>query len=200
LFFLGPLEVLIPYVVKNKMGAGASGYGLILSAGGVGAIAVSVLFGQKGLPRRHITYMFVFWGIGVLLISSFAFWTELWQGMVASLFMSAMFSAGMIIWGSMMQRMVPSHLLGRVSSVDWLISSTFVPASFLLTGPAADAFGVETTLIWAGGIGAALTFIILLLPGIHDTEVDGSMDVPGPSTDPVPELAAISPIETLGAP
>lgn len=175
LFFIGPLEVLIPYVVSNDMGGDAGDYGLILSVGGIGALAISFLMGQRGLPKRHITYMYSAWGIGVLLIGTFAFLDSVWQAMVVSFAMSAMFTAGMIVWGTLMHKLVPRDLLGRVSSLDWLVSTALVPVSFILTGPIADVIGVKPTLAWAGVIGSALTFAFLLLPGLHDTEKDGSL-------------------------
>lgn len=175
LFFIGPLEVLIPYVVRNDMGGDAGDYGLILAVGGVGALLISFLMGQRGLPKRHITFMFSVWGIGVLLIGSFALLQSVWQAMLVSFVMSAMFTAGMIVWGTLMHRLVPSELLGRVSSLDWLVSTALVPVSFILTGPIADAIGVDTTLLFAGLIGSALTFAFLALPGLHDTERDGSI-------------------------
>jgi DHA3 family tetracycline resistance protein-like MFS transporter len=175
LAFIGPLEVLIPFVVKNDLGGDAGAYGLILSFGGIGALIASFLMGQRGLPRRHIAFMYSAWGIGVLMISVFAFVTSVPQGMAVSLVMSGMFTAGMIVWGTLMHRLVPAELLGRVSSLDWLVSTALVPVSFILTGPISNAIGVDETLIGAGLIGSALTFLFLLIPGIRDTEKDGSL-------------------------
>ena len=66
-----------------------------------------------------------------------------------------------------MHRLVPAELLGRVSSLDWLISTALVPVSFILTGPISNAIGVEETLIGAGLIGSLTTFAFLLIPGIQ---------------------------------
>lgn len=185
LAFIGPLEVLLPYVVKNDLGGDAGAYGLILSFGGIGALAASFLMGQRGLPRRHITFMYSAWGIGVLMIAVFAFVGSVPQGMAVSLVMSGMFTAGMIVWGTLMHRLVPAELLGRVSSLDWLISTALVPVSFILTGPISNAIGVKETLIGAGLLGSVLTFVFLLIPGIRDTEKDGSMArVPAPEPEP----------------
>ena len=52
LLFLGPTEVLLPYLVKNELGGDARDFGLILAAGGVSALAAAFLIGQTGLPRR----------------------------------------------------------------------------------------------------------------------------------------------------
>jgi hypothetical protein len=47
--------------------------------------------------------------------------------------------------------------------------------SFALTGPAAALLGAQTTLV-VGGITAALvTISFLFVPGVRDTEHDGSM-------------------------
>jgi DHA3 family tetracycline resistance protein-like MFS transporter len=116
LCFIGPLEVLIPYIVKNDLGGGAGGYGLILSAGGVGAILVSLVMGQRGLPKRSVTFLFVTWGVGVLLIASFALAQAVWQAMLASFLMTGLFTAGMIVWGTLLHKLVPPELLGRVLS------------------------------------------------------------------------------------
>jgi hypothetical protein len=61
-------------------------------------------------------------------------------------------------------------MLGRVSSLGWLVSFGLTPISFALAGPAAEAFGVETTMIAAGVGGALLTFAFLLVPGIRNPE------------------------------
>jgi DHA3 family tetracycline resistance protein-like MFS transporter len=70
----------------------------------------------------------------------------------------------------MKQRRVPGGLLGRVSSLDWLISIGLLPVSLALTGPAAAIFGVRGTLIGAGVIGAAVTLGGLALPGVRDID------------------------------
>ena len=48
-------------------------------------------------------------------------------------------------------------MLGRVSSLDWLISIGLLPISFALTAPVASVIGVRATLVGAGLVGAAIT-------------------------------------------
>jgi hypothetical protein len=71
---------------------------------------------------------------------------------------------------TLIQTHVPNELLGRVSSLDWLVSFGLTPVSFALAGPAAEAFGVETTMLVAGVGGATLTAAFLLVPGIRNPE------------------------------
>ncbi len=175
LFYLGPFEVLVPFIVKNSLGGGGDDLGLVFAAGGVGAIAVSLMMSQRGLPRRHITFMYWTFGVAIGSVAGFALVTALWQAMLLSLVEGACVTAGMIVWGTMMHRLVPTELLGRVQSLDWLVSIALVPLSFAVTGPIADSIGVDTTLIAAGILGALATLSFLLIPSLHDTEKDGSL-------------------------
>jgi hypothetical protein len=77
------------------------------------------------------------------------------------------------VWVTTKQRHVPPALLGRVSSLDWLISIGLVPISFALTGPVAAAVGVRGTLAGAGLLGAAVTGAAYFLPGMRDLEDTG---------------------------
>jgi hypothetical protein len=69
-----------------------------------------------------------------------------------------------------MHRIVPKELLGRVSSLDWLMSIGLVPISFAATGPVAAAIGDDATLVWAGLLGTIATVAFLFVPGIRDAE------------------------------
>jgi hypothetical protein len=61
-------------------------------------------------------------------------------------------------------------MLGRVSSLDWLISIGLLPLSFALTAPVAGLIGVRATLIGAAVIGGVATLGALFLPGMRDIE------------------------------
>jgi DHA3 family tetracycline resistance protein-like MFS transporter len=83
-------------------------------------------------------------------------------------------AAGTIVWATVKQQHVPARLLGRVSSLDWLISISLLPVSYALTGPVAAAIGARATLVGAGLVGGAVTFAGLLLPGMRDLDREGS--------------------------
>jgi hypothetical protein len=61
-------------------------------------------------------------------------------------------------------------MLGRVSSLDWLISIGLLPLSFALTAPVTEMIGAQMTLVGAGVGGAVITFAGLFLPGMRDVE------------------------------
>ena len=170
LLFMGPAEVLLPYIVKNDLHAGAADLGIVFAAGGVGSVGCAIVLGQRGLPRRDITFMYVTWTLATFAIAGYGLATAVWQLMVASLAFNALETAGTIVWATAKQRHVPPALLGRVSSLDWLISIGLLPLSFALTGPVSSAIGVKATLIGAGVLGGLITFAALLLPGMRALE------------------------------
>jgi len=174
LLFMGPAEVLLPYLVKNQLHGSAADLGLVFAAGGIGSVGCAVVLGQRGLPRRDITFMYLAWTLATFAIAGYGLATAVWQLMLASLAFNALETAGTIVWATAKQRNVPGALLGRVSSLDWLISIGLLPLSFALTGPVSSAIGAQTTLIAAGLLGGVVTFAALLLPGMRDVEVAGA--------------------------
>lgn len=183
LAFWGPFEVLLPFVIEDRLDAGPGAFGAVLSAGGVGAVLAAILVGQRGLPQRPILATYLCWSIGTILLVGFAIGRETWQLMIFSFFMFGLFSAGIIVWTTLMHKLVPSGLLGRVSAFDFALSMSLLPVSFAVTGPLAQAIGNEQTLLGAGLLGAVLIVLFLLVPGVRDAERDPRL---GPPQEPVP--------------
>jgi DHA3 family tetracycline resistance protein-like MFS transporter len=177
LLFMGPAEVLLPYLVKNDLHGSAADLGIVFAAGGIGSVGCAVIVGQRGLPRRDITFMYVTWTLATLAVAGYGLATAIWQLMLASLAFNALETAGTIVWATAKQRHVPTALLGRVSSLDWLISIGLLPLSFALTGPVSAAIGAQATLIAAGVLGAIVTFGALWVPGMRDVEALGDRDL-----------------------
>jgi MFS family permease len=170
LVFLGPMEVLVPFLVKNRLGLGPEALGLIFAAGGIGSILMSLVIGNLGQPRRRITAMYLSWSIAVATMAAYGFMTDLWEGLIVGFIVASLFELGQMIWMTLLQQEVPRELLGRVSSLDWMISTGLVPVSFALTGPVAELLGPERTMIGAALLGAVLMSSLLFVPGVRDPE------------------------------
>jgi MFS family permease len=190
LLFMGPAEVLLPYLVKNVMGGSASDLGLVFAAGGIGSVGCAVVVGQRGLPKRDITFMYLAWTAATVAVAGYGLATAVWQLMLASLCFNALETAGTIVWATAKQRHVPAALLGRVSSLDWLISIGLLPVSFALTGPVSAAIGAQATLVAAGVIGGVVTFAALLLPGMRAVEGLEAGEEPAEPREPAEPLPA----------
>lgn len=170
LMFMGPVEVLLPFIVKEEMRRSAGQLGLVFTVGGVGSIAAAVVMGSRGQPRRTITFVYVTWTLSTLTLVGYGIASTVWFLLVPSFLFNLLESAGTIVWSTLKQEHVPPHLLGRVSSLDWLISIGLMPVSFALTGPVSALVGESATLVGAGILGAGVTLAALFLPGMRNLE------------------------------
>jgi MFS family permease len=169
LFTYGPMEVLLPYIIKNELGGDAATFGTVLAVGGLGSIAAAVILSLTGLPRRHVTFMWSAWGVGTGLDVGLALAGASWQMCVLAFFSFGLATTGLLVWSMLMYTLVPTEMLGRVTSVDWFVSIGLTPVSFALTGPIAEAFGARETLAGAGVLGL-LTVLVIFIPGVRDPE------------------------------
>jgi hypothetical protein len=114
----------------------------------------------------------------MLMTAGFGVATAIWQAMVFGFIAEGSIALLVVLWYTMLQRLVPRHLLGRVISLDWMISIAGVPLSFAIVGPLASAFGVDATLIGAGVLGAVITIAFMFVRGARDPERDGRLAEP----------------------
>jgi MFS family permease len=150
LLMMGPFEVLVPFLIKDKMGGDASDHALVMAAFGIGGAVGSLVTASFPMPRRYLTLMNLMWGVGCLPLALFGVATDVWMLVVLGLLLGGMWSAPMVIWGTLLQRRVPPHMLGRVSSLDFFVSISLMPVSMALAGPVADLVGLRTTFLVAG--------------------------------------------------
>jgi len=173
LVFWGPMEVLVPFVIKNDLGGGAGGYGLVLAAGGAGAIAAAIVTSLRGLPRRRLLLTFGAFIASAYATALYGVADAMWQMAVIAAVGGAGFSAALVAWSTVMQSRVPASLLGRVASLDWMVSISLLPVSFALVGPVSNVLGARATLIAAGvGAGTILLVTLLVVDDIRQPEVE----------------------------
>ena len=101
-------------------------------------------------------------GIGCLPLIVMGLASEIWMVVVAGFFLGAMFSAPMVIWGTLLQRRVPAHMLGRVASLDFFISVSLMPVSMALAGPVSELLGLRTTFYIAGIVPGVLAIVAII--------------------------------------
>ncbi|QWF22061.1 MFS transporter [Nocardioides sp. LMS-CY] len=160
---MGPLEVLVPFLIKDKLGGDAGDHAMVLAAFGIGGAVGSMAMASLRMPRRYLSVMNLLWGVGCLPFVVMGMATQIWMLVVAALVLGAMFSAPMVIWGTLLQRRVPPHLLGRVASLDFFVSVSLMPVSMALAGPVSEAIGLRTTFLVAGVVPtfAAIAAVVL---------------------------------------
>ncbi len=160
-----PLMVLGPVIALSTPG-GAGAWASVLSALGVGAVAGGILITRR-TPRRPLVWVVS----GALLLLPLplllavgAPLPALWCGALA---MGVEQSAYWTLWQTTLQQRIPTDLLSRVSSFDWLGYYAVGPLGYLLTPLGVSAFGVTATLL--GGVVVVSTVVcaLLLLPEVR---------------------------------
>ena len=152
LAMMGPLEVLIPFLVKDRLGGGAGDHALVVGAFGVGGAIGSLVMGSMRMPRRYLTLMNLTWGVACLPFIVIGLADHVWVVIVCGFIAGVGFSAPMVIWGTLLQRRVPPELLGRVASLDFFVSVSLMPVSMALAGPVSEAIGLRNTFFIAGTV------------------------------------------------
>ncbi|RIR11439.1 MFS transporter [Mycobacteroides abscessus] len=149
LVVVGPIEILLPFVIRDHggdPGAHATVLALFGLAGAVGSFIVSSL----PLARRYLTVMILMWGAGSLPLIFIGFTGHVWMIAVAMIIVGGTMQAANVIWGTLMQRRVPEEMLGRAASMDFFVSLVGLPASFALVVPVAHVIGNTTVFVIAG--------------------------------------------------
>lgn len=182
LVVLGPLEVLVPFAVKDRAGGGPGDHALVLACYGAGGVVGSFAAGSLRTPRRYLTAMIATWSVASVPLAVFGLATTLGPMAVAAFVIGALFSAPQVIWGTLLQRRVPPALLGRVSSLDFFVSLAFMPVSMALAGPISGAVGLEPVFAVAAVVPLVVGAVALLVGRLGPDERAHPLDDVGPAT------------------
>lgn len=157
---LGATLAVLPAFADARGGAGM--YGLLLAFVSAGMLSGALLANRVD----DVPY-------GRLSIGAFATGAVLWFGAVASpwvastavLFGLAFVPIGItnVVGATLVQRLVPGDLLGRVSAVAGSASTAIMPLGALLGGIAGDVWGA-TTVMWLGG--ASMCWLVLYVVAV----------------------------------
>jgi MFS family permease len=178
LVMMGPMEVLIPFAVKDRAGGGPQEHAIVMAAFGLAGAAASLFMASRKLPRRYLTWMNVLWGVACLPFVLIGIATNVWVIAAAAFVIGALFSGPMVIWGTLLQRRVPPELLGRVSSLDFFVSLVFMPISMALAGPVSAAIGLGTTFLLAGLLPVVFAVAAVVLARMPADELAHPLDTP----------------------
>ena len=171
LMILGPLEVLVPFLLKDRLGGDAGDHAWVLGAVGVGGARGSLLVASVPMPRRYLTWMVLTWGFGCLPFALIGVAGATWVVVLAAFCVGATFAGPQVIWGTLLQRRVPAHLLGRVASLDFFVSIALLPLSMALAGPVSGVLGMRTTFLLAGVVPGVVALVALLAARLPQDEL-----------------------------
>jgi MFS family permease len=149
-FMALPFAVLMPIFADRILGGGASAYGTLMGAVGVGA-----MFGALAIAMRHqlrglgnvVAYCAIGLGFSLILFSASRWYWMSWIVLVAVGFtMMMQFTAT----NTLIQAMVPDQLRGRVMSLYAMMFLGMTPLGSLLAGTIAEHIGAPITVAIGG--------------------------------------------------
>ena len=176
LIFIGPIEVLLPFAVADQLGGDSKTFGFLLGIFGIGGAVGALITASLRLPRRYLTVMLLCWGAGALPIAAIGFTDSFWVMAVALFVVGATGSAGQVIWGTLLQRRVPSHLLGRISSLDFFVSLALMPVSMALAGPVGEVVPIWLIFLLVGLALPLLAVLALIFGGMLKDEIEHPLE------------------------
>lgn len=160
-----PIAVLEPVLVKHVFTGGAMALGILFASSGLGGVAASLYAGRRPAPQQPVRVIWLtsaFTGL-VAVVLGLAPW--LWLAVVCAGIIWAGITYANLQWIPVMQREIPSGMLGRATSVDYVISLALTPMGTIAGGFAAEVIGVRLTLA-IGGIAAVASSLVLFIPGV----------------------------------
>jgi MFS family permease len=152
-FFAAPVQALLPVFAADVFHRGASGFGLLVAAVGVGSVAGALALGRLG---SRISDGVIAWAVLVVagLLGLFAAipWYPAGLGLMALYGGGYLFVIASI--NSAIQLEVAEHMRGRVISLFMLAWAPF-PVGSLVAGAIAQHVGAPTTILAAAVFCAA---------------------------------------------
>ena len=171
LVVVGPEEVLLPFLIRERIGEDPRLFGFLLAVYGAGGVLGSIFVSSRKLPRRYLTTMNLVWGISTLPFIIVGFTDQYWLLMVSLFVVGFGFSYGNVIWGTLLQRRVPRHMLGRVSSLDFFVSLALMPLSMALAGPLSEVLSLQVIFTAAGLLTLAFGIIAIFAARMPQDEI-----------------------------
>lgn len=178
LIIQGPIEVLLPFLTRARFDDAEATFGFLLAAYGIGGAAGSLAVSSLRLPRRYLTFMIACWGGGTVPLVAIGIADDLIVMLAALFIVGAATGAGVVIWGTLLQRLVPLDMIGRVASLDFFVSIAFMPVSIAIAGPLSLLLPVPVIFVVAGMIPPLLALIALTAGRMRQAETEHPLDAP----------------------
>jgi MFS family permease len=167
-----PYAVTLPLHVRDFYHSGVSLYGAIFSAFAAGSILATLAVGQLRHIHRRGIVAYVALVVSSLAMMAFALPVPRDLVPAVALTAGALDGAGIgvfeVIWVTVLQEMIPSEKLGRVTSVDFVGSFLFQPLGLAAIGFLTDAAPTPWIFFACGALSLLLNASGFLVRGIRE--------------------------------
>jgi len=161
-FLLMPFNILLPYFIRYNHLGDPSNYAFIIAFMNGGMLLGALLTSIKKEWKHSLP---IYFGLEFILMMN---------GGIVALAPFRLFLMMAIILGftgitipilntiylTIMQLKVPADKMGRLSSLDWAISSAITPIATIISGPLSNVIGVTSLFLSSSIIGMIITLIL----------------------------------------
>lgn len=171
-FLWRPYGILLPYFIKFVHDGTSTDLALVMALMNIGMFAGALLTSLKKAWKYSIPYYFggeLFLMIMYALIALTPYGSFLIMGLIAACLGFAIPILN-TIYLTIMQLKVPVEKMGRISSIDWMVSSVISPIAAIVAGPLAEIIGVTNLFLSCAAIGIVITLIFWEIAHIRITK------------------------------
>ncbi len=154
-----PASLVVIVLLRHTLHDSGATVGVVIAVGGIGGALGALAAGRWGRPRRRVRVMWLCWASSGLANLVIALALTNWVIAVGFLAAAPGIVLGNVIWESMMQSEVPRELLGRVTSVDWLLSLGLSPLGVAFAGALVQRVGPS----WYLGVTSVLVVAVAVV-------------------------------------
>ncbi|WP_052848017.1 MFS transporter [Streptomyces avicenniae] len=153
------VETVLALFAHDRLGIGAFGFGLLLTAEATGGLLGAGIASRLGRRLGTGTALTCTAAVEGLAILGLATATNPYVAGLALAVCGAGMGATMVLAPSLRQAIVPAHLMGRVTSTSRMLAMCAAPVGAFLGGWLATAHGIRTPLYAAGFLLLAMTAV-----------------------------------------
>jgi MFS family permease len=158
----GPFSVAMPFLVSEDMGEDVGTLGLLLAVFPIGYVLGGLWGGHQPRLRRRGLLAYAGSAVAGVMLATFGLTPPVAFLIVAALINGAALEIQGLAWISTVQEVVPSRMLGRVSSIDMMGSYALLPIGFGVAGWATERIGASAVFL-IGGLTTAVVSVLLLV-------------------------------------
>ncbi|MDO8432506.1 MAG: MFS transporter [Candidatus Binatus sp.] len=154
--------VLIPMFARDLLHSGVRGYGFLMAAQGLGAVASAVVMNSRSSAPKALRQNLVF-GIFCMAISVAAFGFSRWMALslIAQMFIGAGLMNHMVTTNTLLQLFVSDELRGRVMSIYTLSFIGTAPVGSLAVGFIGEHFNPRSAVYFCAIFSLLCGFLLL---------------------------------------
>ncbi|MEO8696997.1 MAG: MFS transporter [Acidimicrobiales bacterium] len=181
---VAPFIGLIPSVVEKVLHGDKGDVGWLITAQGVGAVAMGVSFGplSRRYGVRRVMLVAIIAGPIALIVYGLA--PNIAVAAIAILFVGALYFAALSSFSTTAQLRAPAALRGRIVSLNQVILGTMYAFSVNVEGQLGDRYGLRRVTV----AGAALSLVVLAIVRIVRPGYSKALDAT-PALVPEPAVA-----------